>query len=99
MADNCHPLLASLPVSLLGFSSLWAERIFERFEHPSLQIEVSQIIVHKAHQPDIVLHFFDAHGLTGKDLTEINFLATQTDAATVGHDNDFVVERIINMGW
>jgi hypothetical protein len=41
----------------------WAERIFQRFEHSSLQIEVSQIIVHKAHQPDIVAHFFDADGL------------------------------------
>jgi len=61
-----------------------AEGIFERFDHSSLQIEVSQIIIHKAHQPDIVLNFFDAHGLTGKDLTEINFLATQTDVPATG---------------
>jgi hypothetical protein len=33
------------------------------------------------------LNFFDAHGLTGKNLTEINFLATETDApATSDHD-------------
>jgi hypothetical protein len=29
------------------------------------------------------LNFFDAHGLTGKDLTEIKFLATQTDAPAI----------------
>jgi hypothetical protein len=51
------------------------EWIFERFEHPNFQIEVAQIIIHKADQPDIVVHFFDADGLAGKDLTEINFLA------------------------
>ena len=46
---------------------------FERFEHPSLQIEVPKITLHKAHQPDVVVNFFDAHGLTGKDLAEIDF--------------------------
>jgi hypothetical protein len=31
--------------------------MFERFEHPSLQIEVSQIIIHKTHQPNVVVDF------------------------------------------
>src|SRR5258708_18555550 len=44
----------------------WAERIFEWFEHPRLQIEVSQIIIHKADQPDVFVNFFDADGLTPK---------------------------------
>src|ERR1700752_2662542 len=51
----------------------WAERICERFEHPRLQIEVPQIIIHKADQPDVVVDFFDADGLSGKDLAEIDF--------------------------
>src|SRR5262249_3094972 len=42
----------------------WAERIFDRFEHSSLQIKVSQIIIHKAHQPNVVVDFSDADGLT-----------------------------------
>jgi hypothetical protein len=37
--------------------TFWPERIFERFEHPSLQIEVPQIIIHKADQPDVVVDF------------------------------------------
>jgi hypothetical protein len=32
------------------WEQLWAERNVERFEHPRLQIEVSQIIIHKADQ-------------------------------------------------
>ena len=41
----------------------WAERIFERLEHSILQIEVSQIIIHKGDQPDVVVDFLDANGL------------------------------------
>jgi len=34
----------------------------------------------------------DALGLTGKDLTEINFLATETDAAATSGRDGFIVE-------
>ena len=37
----------------------WAERIFEWFERPRLQIEVSQIIIHKTNQPDVVVDFLE----------------------------------------
>src|ERR1700716_1665525 len=40
---------------------------FEWFENPSFQLEVSQIIIDKAGQPDVVVNFFDADGLTGED--------------------------------
>ena len=46
-----------------------------------------QIILHKADQPDIVVYFFDADGLAGKDLAEIDFFLAETDAAaTRDHD-------------
>jgi len=38
-------------------------------------------MIHKAHQPDVVVHFFDADGLTGEHRTEIDFFLAQTDAA------------------
>src|SRR5215475_1324570 len=44
-----------------------AERICEGFEHPSLQIEVAQIILHKTYDPDVI-DLFDVHGLTPKDV-------------------------------
>jgi len=45
--------------------------LVERFEHPSLQIEVPQIIIHKADQPYVVVNLLDADGLSSKDLAEI----------------------------
>src|SRR5467141_3849621 len=61
----------------------WAEGIFQRFEHPSLQIEVSQIIIHKTDQPNIVVNFFDADGLAGKDRTEVDFFVPHTDSPAI----------------
>jgi hypothetical protein len=55
----------------------------KRFQHKRLQIELSQIIIHKAEQPDIVLNFFDADRLAGKDLAEVNFFVPQSDAAAI----------------
>jgi hypothetical protein len=37
------------------------------FQDPSFEIEVPQIIIHKADQPDIVVNFRDADCLAGKD--------------------------------
>jgi hypothetical protein len=51
---------------------------FRVLKHPSLQIEVPQIIIHKTDQPDVVVHFFEAAGLSGKDLAEIDFLLIET---------------------
>ncbi len=44
------------------------------------------------------MNFFDADGLAGEDRAEVNLFAAQTDAATVGDDDDLVVERIIDIG-
>lgn len=43
------------------------ERVVEMFQDPSFEIEVPQIIIHKADQPDIVVNFRDADCLAGKD--------------------------------
>ena len=75
-----------------------AERIFERFEQSSLQIEVPEILTHKVHQPDVVVHFFDADGLSGKDLAEVDFFLAQTDATTARDHDGLVVERIVEAG-
>src|ERR1700756_2470366 len=69
----------------------------ERFEHPSLQIEVPQIINHKAAQPYVVVNLLDADGLSSKDLAEINFFVAQTDAATASDHDGFVVEGIVDV--
>jgi hypothetical protein len=49
-----------------------------------LQIEVSQIIIHKADQPDIVMNFFDADRLNGEDGAEVDLFAAEADASANG---------------
>ena len=34
------------------------------FKHPSFQVEVSQIIIHKTDQPNVVVNLLDADGLS-----------------------------------
>jgi hypothetical protein len=46
----------------------------------------------------VVVNFFDADGLAGKDPAENNLFAAQTDAAATSDDNDFVVQGIIDIG-
>jgi len=44
------------------------------------------------------VNFFDADRLADKDGAEVNLFAAQTDAATIGDDNDFILEGIIDIG-
>jgi hypothetical protein len=78
-------------VTLLGRTD------FERFEQPSLQIEIFQIIIHKADQPDVVLHFLDADGLPGKHRAEIDFFLAETNAAAMRNYNRSVVEWVVDV--
>ena len=59
--------------------------------------EVSQIIIHAADPPDIVVDFLDADGLAGEDLAEVNLFVPQTDASAVG-DDDLVMEGKVDVG-
>jgi hypothetical protein len=63
-----------------------------------LKIDVTEIIIHKAHQPDIVVDFFDAHGLAGEDRAEIDFFVAETDSTATGDHDGFVVEGIVDVG-
>ena len=67
--------------------------IFDRFEHSCLGIEVPQAIIHKADEPDVVVHFLDAEGLAGENLAEVD---PQADAPAAGNHDGFIVERIVD---
>ena len=60
-------------------------------------IEVTEVVVHKADEPDVVTHLFDAHPLAGEDLTEVHLASVEADAATVRHGRRLVVERIVQV--
>ena len=57
----------------------------------------TQVVIHKANQPDVIVHFLDADCLAGKDCAEVNLFATETDPAAISNDNDFVVEGIVDV--
>ena len=44
------------------------------------------------------MNFLDADCLAGEDRAEVNLLATETDPAAISDDNDFIVERIVDIG-
>ena len=67
------------------------------FAHASLKIEVSKIIIHKGNEPDVVVNFFDADGLAGKDRVAVNLFVTETDQTAIGDNNHPVVKRIVDM--
>ena len=56
-----------------------AER--ERFQHSRIEIEVAKIIIQRADEPDIVVNFFDADRLAGKNRAEVDLFPPQTDPA------------------
>ena len=59
-----------------------------------LKIDVTEIIVHKADQPDTLVDLFDAYSLTRERSAEIYFLFENADPSAVGNQNCPIVERI-----
>ncbi len=47
-------------------------------------VEVSEIIVHKADQPNLLADLFDADALAGEDEVEIDLPPIEADTATRG---------------
>jgi hypothetical protein len=45
---------------------------------------VTEIIIHKADQPNPLVGLFDPDGLAGEDLAEIDFLPIEADASASG---------------
>jgi hypothetical protein len=59
-----------------------------------LQIDVAEIIVNKANQPDTVIDLFDAYRLTSQRSAEIYFLFENADSSAAGNQNSPIMERI-----
>ena len=59
-----------------------------------LQVDVTEIVVHKTNQPDTVIDLFDTHGLTRESGAEINFLFVDADSSAAGDHDGPIVERI-----
>ena len=59
-----------------------------------LQIDVAEIVIHKADQPNTFFDLLDPNRLPREDGAEINFLAVETNTPAVGDVNGAVMKRI-----
>jgi hypothetical protein len=69
----------------------------ERFQSAGFVVEVSQIVMHEADEPDAVVGLFYADGLTGEDRAEIDLAVFVADAAAGGDGYRLVVEGIVEV--
>jgi hypothetical protein len=59
-----------------------------------LQVEVSEIIVHEADEPNVVVDLLDSQFLASQHGWDVDPLAMQGEAATGDDDDVAIVERI-----
>ena len=60
-------------------------------------VEIAQIIVHEADEPNLLADLLDADALAGEDGAEIDLAAIEADAPACGHGGGPVVERVIEL--
>jgi len=63
-----------------------------------LQVEISQIIVHEADEPNAVVDLLDAESLTSQHGGDVDPLAMQAEPSAGGDENVAVMERIGQFG-
>ena len=63
-----------------------------------LQVEVSEIVVGEADEPDAVVDFLDSETLACEHAGDVDLLAMQADASAGGDQDVAVVERIGQFG-
>ena len=73
------------------------ERVVEGLQSFLCPIDKAEVVVHEAEEPHAIIDFLDAAGLTRQTSAEIDLLALEAQAATVGHDNRLVVKRIVQL--
>jgi hypothetical protein len=63
-----------------------------------LQVEVSEIIVHEACEPNAIVDFLDAEFLAGKHGRDVDALAMQAEPSTGGDEKFAIAEWIAQLG-
>jgi hypothetical protein len=57
-------------------------------------VEVAQVVVHEADEPDVVIDLFDSDIVTREDTAEVDFAAVEADAAALSDCQSAIVERV-----
>ena len=65
----------------------WSERVLDGFKPAGFVVEVAEIVVHEADQPNLLADLLDADALAGEDGAEIDLLPIEADAPACGHDD------------
>jgi hypothetical protein len=73
---------------------LRAERVVEGLQGLLLQVEISEIVMHEADEPDPLVDFLDAELLTSQHGRDVDPFAVQAQATAGGDDNVTIVEGI-----
>jgi hypothetical protein len=60
-----------------------------------LQIDVPEIVLHKAEQPNTFFDLLDTDSLASKDRAEVDFFAVETNAPAAGDVDSLVVKRVV----
>src|SRR5580692_3924189 len=75
-----------------------AERVVEGLQGLLLQVEVSQIVMHEADEPNALVDFLDAKLLACQHRGDVDLLAMKAEPAAGGDDHIAIVERIGEFG-
>jgi hypothetical protein len=78
-------------------NTLCPERILRAFHAPCFLIEEPQVVVHEAHQPDLLGNLLDADLLASEHVTQVDLAPRDADASAGGHGNRAIVERIFQI--
>ncbi len=73
------------------------ERVLNRLQPHGLGIEVAEIVLHEADEPDTVGHLLDADTLAGEHGAEVDLAALVANAAAVGDQRSSVTKRILEI--
>ena len=75
----------------------WAERILDRLEPTGLIIEVAEIVVHEADEPNLFTDLLDPHVLARERPAEVNLSSRVADAAAPGDGDGPIMARIVQL--
>ena len=75
-----------------------AERIVEGLQGLLLQVDIAQIIIHEADEPNALVDLLEAKRLTGKNHGDVDLLAMQADAPAGRDENFAIMEGISQVG-
>jgi hypothetical protein len=71
-----------------------AEWVVEGLQGLLLEVEISEIVVHEADEPNAFIDLFDSKLLTGQHDRDVDLLAMQAEAPAIGDEYVAIVEGI-----